>query len=39
MLLDAEKYDTDNEIDVSNSILTSLCQYIEKYKNSLINNE
>ena len=34
MLRDSEKYDNEGEKEVSIEILTSLCKYIERYKNS-----
>ena len=32
MLKDAEKYDIENENECRDTILTGLCEYIEKFK-------
>jgi len=32
MLRDAEKYDTENENECRDTILTGLCEYIERFK-------
>lgn len=32
MLRDAEKYDTENESECRDTILTGLCEYIERFK-------
>lgn len=33
ILRDAEKYDTVNDIEVRNALLTTLCEHIEAFKN------
>ncbi len=34
MLRDAEKYDNEGEKDVSDAMLTNLCEFIERYKDT-----